>query len=113
MANLIRTPGQKELVFPPYVLDLENNRLFSDGEIVVLESRELEVLTLLMEKAGTTVTTDELMSKIYEWERTEGALHQAISGLRDKLGDRRRKTLIKTDRINNGYRFDPDAAECG
>jgi DNA-binding winged helix-turn-helix (wHTH) protein len=62
--------------------------LFEDGKPVGLGSRALDTLIALVERAGETISKDELIARI--WPDTvvdEGALRVQIAALRKALSD--------------------------
>lgn len=71
--------------FGPFSLDPARRRLLRDGKPIALPPRVLDLLIVLLERAGTTVSRRELMSTL--WGRaSEASLTQHIFMLRRTLG---------------------------
>jgi non-specific serine/threonine protein kinase len=71
---------------------------------VELEPRPLQVLRELLRCAGEVVRKDELVAAVYgHLHVTDGALNQAISKLRNALGDRDQTIIATVHRL--GYRL--------
>jgi DNA-binding winged helix-turn-helix (wHTH) protein len=94
------------LVFGPFVFDRESRLLARDGVEIPLPPRVLGVLALLLERPGQLVTKQELMSAVWrDAFVTETSLAEAVSVLRQTLGDDpQRPTYIQTLH-RRGYRF--------
>ena len=73
------------------------------GEVVELTMKEFELLAVLMEEPGRTVSRQELYSRVWDpvWIGSGKTLDVHIAGIRKKLGD---PTYIETVR-GVGYRF--------
>ncbi len=87
--------------FGRFTLNPAERRLFADGAVVPLGATACNVLLALVERAGTLVTKDELMARV--WGRAsvgDNTLHVHINLLRKTLGD----DCIAT-RQGRGYRF--------
>jgi DNA-binding winged helix-turn-helix (wHTH) protein len=100
-------PGQRALVaFGPFVFDRTNRFLSKDVVEVPLPPRVLGVLALLVERPGQLVTKQELISAVWrDAFVTETSLAEAVSVLRQTLGDDpQRPTYIQTLH-RRGYRF--------
>src|SRR5437763_9813202 len=99
----METKGSLE--FGPFRADLGRRVLLRDGQVVPLPGKAFEVLLALLQKAGDTVSKDELMKAV--WPDTfveEGNLTQTIFVLRKALGDAEGQSLIITI-PRQGYRF--------
>jgi DNA-binding winged helix-turn-helix (wHTH) protein len=99
--------GTRALVaFGPFVFDRTNRLLSKDVTEVPLPPRVLGVLALLLDRPGQLVTKQELISAVWrEAFVTETSLAEAISVLRQTLGDDpQRPTYIQTLH-RRGYRF--------
>jgi adenylate cyclase len=71
-----------------WVLDRENNELRRGSEAARLEPKAIEVLALLAESAGTAVSREDLLAKVWPGVIVgDDALTQAIIKLRKALGD--------------------------
>jgi DNA-binding winged helix-turn-helix (wHTH) protein/tetratricopeptide (TPR) repeat protein len=101
--------------FRDCVFDVRERRFEKCGEVLKMTSKTLDILTLLVEKAGEVVTKDELLGKV--WSGTlveEGNLSVHISKLRRVLEDGAGERYIETI-SGTGYRFIPsvDQSENG
>jgi len=71
-----------------FQLDLQRRELVRDGQPVKVGSRALELLCVLAESPGETVTKDELLARVWPREVVEeNALHVHISTLRKLLAE--------------------------
>jgi DNA-binding response OmpR family regulator len=92
-------------------LDRDARRVRVDGEEIELRAREFDLLTFLMEHAGTAVTRERIMSEVWDehWFGPTKTLDMHISALRRKLGetvgDESAPSRITTLR-GVGYRFE-------
>lgn len=97
-------PG--ELAFGPFVFDRASRLLARDGVEVPLPPRVLGVLALLLDRAGQLVTKQELMSAVWrDAFVTETSLAEAISVLRQTLGDDPQRPSYIQTLHRRGYRF--------
>lgn len=88
--------------FENFRLDADNPSLWRGGETVSIPPKALELLILLVNKHGETVSRDELLETV--WKDTfveEGNINYTVSLLRKTLGE---KHLIQTV-PKRGYRF--------
>jgi DNA-binding winged helix-turn-helix (wHTH) protein/Tfp pilus assembly protein PilF len=89
--------------FPPFELDPERRLLTRDGEPLAIPDRHIDILVLLLARAGQIVAKDELLDA--GWKDVavgDNSLEQAISSLRRTLGGGFIDTLPR-----RGYRFAP------
>ena len=89
-------------VFEPFELDPARRRLTASGEPVAISDRQLDVLVLLVARAGHIVPKDDLLQA--GWHDVavgDNSLEQAISSLRKLLGPGHIETVAR-----RGYRFD-------
>ena len=94
-------PATPRFVFEPFELDPVRRRLTSSGEPVAISDRHLEVLLLLLARAGQIVSKDDLLTA--GWKDVavgDNSLEQAISSLRRLLGTGYIETVAR-----RGYRF--------
>ena len=102
MRGYLEPPWINKFEFPPYTFYLGDNRLVRNGVEVDLGTREKQVLRILLEQAGRTVSTEQLLAKIYGDEvPTNNTIHQAIRGIRRAIGESAIATIRK-----EGYRFE-------
>lgn len=88
-------------------LNLAARRAFKDGAELTLRYKEFELLSLLMQQAGTVLTRELLFSQIWvtDWLGDTRTLDVHIRWLRQKIeDDPSRPQYIQTLR-NVGYRF--------
>src|SRR5436309_3228203 len=74
--------------FGPFRLDAANRLLYRDGQIIPLPPKVVDTLLVLVEKAGSVVDKETLLSRV--WPDTfvdENNLSQNISVLRRALGN--------------------------
>ena len=100
------------LAFGPFVFDRTNRLLSKDAVEVPLPPRVSGVLALLLERPGQLVTKQELISAVWrDAFVTETSVAEAISVLRQTLGDDpQRPTYIQTLH-RRGYRFIADVRQ--
>jgi len=88
-------------VFGPFELDQHRRRLIASGEPAAIPDRHLDILLLLVARAGQIVPKDDLVQA--GWRDVavgDNSLEQAISGLRRVLGPDHIETVPR-----RGYRF--------
>jgi DNA-binding winged helix-turn-helix (wHTH) protein len=94
-------PAGARFVFGPFELDPARRRLTCSGERIALSDRQLEILSLLVARAGQIVAKDDLLAA--GWKDVavgDNSLEQAISILRKLLGARHIETVAR-----RGYHF--------
>jgi DNA-binding winged helix-turn-helix (wHTH) protein len=93
------------LAFGPFQLDTRTKRLSRDGEPIVLGARQIDLLCLLVSKAGQILSKDLLIEAAWrDVAVTDNSLEQAISGLRRTLSPPAGAPYIET-LARRGYRF--------
>ena len=91
--------------FGPFRVDLRRRVLLRNGEPISLPGKAFDVLVLLLENAGSTVTKDDLLKAVWpDAFVEEGNLTQTVFLLRKALGDSDSQPLIVTV-PRHGYRF--------
>jgi DNA-binding winged helix-turn-helix (wHTH) protein/tetratricopeptide (TPR) repeat protein len=92
--------------FGPFTADRRAYRVLAAGQPIDLTPKLLDLLFHLLERPATLVTKEELLDAVWpDANVTENALAQAMSELRDVLGDApARPTYIRTI-ARRGYRF--------
>jgi DNA-binding winged helix-turn-helix (wHTH) protein len=106
-------PAQGRLVaFGPFTFDRVSRLLRRDGVEVPLPPRVLGVLVLLLEPPGEVVTKQALITAVWrDAFVTETSIAEAISVLRQTLGDDpQRPTYVQTLH-RRGYRFIADVVD--
>jgi len=87
--------------FGPYRLDVHARQLLKDDEPVALSARHLDLLAILVSRAGQVLSKDQLIEAAWkDVAVTDNSLEQAISALRKLLGP----DTIQTQ-ARRGYRF--------
>ncbi len=92
--------------FPPFHLDVADERLFEDGAPVRLGGKALAVLRCLVSEPGRLVTKDQLLARA--WPATavsEAVLTTAMRELRRALRDDARAPRFVETVHGRGYRF--------
>ena len=92
--------------FGPFVLDGGSYRLARDGEPIALSPKIIDLLLYLAARPSTLVSKDELFKALWpDVAVTDNALTQAISELRQALGDDPAKPKYVQTVARRGYRF--------
>jgi TolB-like protein/Tfp pilus assembly protein PilF len=92
--------------FGPFRVDPSERQLFRNGEIVRLRPKVFDVLLVLVQNSGHTLSKDEVIKLV--WPNTaieEGNLARNISTLRSALGERPRECQYIETIPWRGYRF--------
>ena len=92
--------------FGSFRLDPAERLLLKEGKPLRLGSRALEILVILVERAGETVLKDQLLRRV--WPDTivdEGALRVHLAALRKALGDGREGNRFISNIPGRGYSF--------
>lgn len=103
---------QKNYEFDEFRLDVDDKTLWRGQEKVSLPLKAIEMLTLLIENRGRTVTKDEILEKL--WQDTyvdENNLAVTISALRKAFGERKDENRFIETVPRRGYRFVADVNE--
>ena len=93
-------------MFEPFELDAARRRLTAFGEPAAISDRQLDVLLLLVARAGQIVSKDDLLEA--GWKEVavgDNSLEQAISSLRRVLGARSDGIAYIETVPRRGYRF--------
>jgi DNA-binding response OmpR family regulator len=101
--------GAGELVAGDLRLDAAARRVWRDGREVELTAKEFDLLALLMARAGTVVTRDELAREVWDtrWLGGSKTIDVHVSSLRRKLGDDPTTPRYVTTVRGVGLRFEP------
>jgi DNA-binding winged helix-turn-helix (wHTH) protein/Tol biopolymer transport system component len=113
MAVVHRSPvavAQRErlpsLVFGPFAFDTHTRLLTRDGQELALPPRVLGVLELLLERAGDVVPRQDLIDTVWKDAFvTDTSLAEAVSVLRQVLGDDPQSPTYIQTHHRRGYRF--------
>src|SRR5690242_886911 len=94
--------------FGPFAFDVQNRLLFRDGVEIPLPPRVLAVLELLLSRPGEIVSRQELHESVWKDAYvTDTSLAEAISFLRQALGDDPQNPRFVQTVHRRGYRFLP------
>ena len=92
--------------FGPFVVDRTAYRVFEDGRPLELTPKLLDLLIHLIENAGNLVTKEALLDALWPGANvTDKALAQAVSELRQALGDDAGDPRFIKTVARRGYRF--------
>src|SRR5262249_29188583 len=112
----VRHRDQKGYRFGPFRLDAVHGLLYAGPREVVLTPKAFATLQVLVEHAGSIVTKQELMERVWpETHVDENNLAQNVSTLRKVLADFDPSTEYVQTLARRGYRFtaevNPDTLE--
>ncbi len=100
------------LAFGPFGFDVEACRLSRDGIEIHLTPKAAAVLCLLVQHPGELITKDEFLENVWEGVFVrEESLTQAISTIRQTLGDSAQSPQYIETVSGEGYRFIAELAE--
>jgi DNA-binding winged helix-turn-helix (wHTH) protein/tetratricopeptide (TPR) repeat protein len=92
--------------FGPYSLDPAAYRLMRDGDVIPLSPKIIDLLLHLVARPATLVSKDDLFKALWpDVAVTDNALTQAVSELRQALGDDPSKPTYVQTVARRGYRF--------
>jgi DNA-binding winged helix-turn-helix (wHTH) protein len=92
--------------FGPYRLDRAAYRLLDGDRAIELSPKAIDLLLLLVERAGSLVTKDEILKAVWpDVAVTDNALTQVVSDLRHALGDSSSAPRYLETVPRRGYRF--------
>ena len=92
--------------FGPFELDTESRRLERGGEPLALPDRHIDILLLLVSRAGQIVSKDTLIEAAWKGLAvTDNSLEQAISHVRRTLGTTASGSPYIETLARRGYRF--------
>ena len=104
----VSTPAAHVLRFDIFELDIRAGELLKQGVKLRLQGQPLEVLAILLQRAGNVVTREELRTQIWPADTFvdfDHSLHNAISRLREALGDSAETPRYIETLPRRGYRF--------
>ncbi|HKW17035.1 MAG TPA: winged helix-turn-helix domain-containing protein [Terriglobales bacterium] len=105
---LAKAPLAAVLRFGVFELDLAASELRKAGVHLRLQKQPLEILKILLQRAGEIVTRDELRSRIWSADTFvdfDNGLNTSINKLRDVLGDTSSNPRFIETVPRRGYRF--------
>jgi DNA-binding winged helix-turn-helix (wHTH) protein/TolB-like protein/tetratricopeptide (TPR) repeat protein len=98
--------------FGPFRLDLQEQRLLSEGKPVPLTPKSFELLRVLVENPGRLLPKDELLKLVWPDSYVEeGNLSHHVFALRKALGDEKLSAQYIETVPRRGYRFIADVQE--
>lgn len=98
--------GERQLVFGPFRLDLDNERLWQGEKELRLAPKAFAVLHYLIEHRGRLVTKDELFGAVWpEVTVGDAALTFSVGEIRQALGDQAKAPQFIETVHRRGYRF--------
>ena len=97
---------ERDLTFPPFRLDLANERLWRGSELLALRPKAFLLLRYLAEHPDRLLTQQELLKAIWQHGYvSEGLLRGYIRRLRSALGDDAKNPRFIETAGGRGYRF--------
>ena len=94
------------VIFPPFRLDLVNQRLWRDSRAIALTPKTFALLRHLLEHADQLVTKEELLGAVWpDTYVTDAVLKVCIGELRKALGDDATCPRFIETAHRRGYRF--------
>lgn len=104
------------LRFAAFELDLRTGELRKKGVRVKLQGQPIQVLTLLLQRAGEVVSREDLRAAIWPSDTFvdfDNSLNTAVNKLREALGDSAEDSRFIETLPRRGYRFlVPVASQC-
>ena len=104
----VSAPAARVLRFDIFELDLRAGELRKRGVKLRLQGQPLEVLAILLQRAGDVVTREELRAQIWTADTFvdfDHSLHNAIARIREVLGDSAETPRYIETLPRRGYRF--------
>src|ERR1700722_13104174 len=101
------TEGEDLLSFPPFRLDLIEERLWKDGDEVRLRRKPFAILRHLVRHPHALVTQEQIVEAVWgKVAMSESLLRTHVRDLRQALGEGFIETVV-----GRGYRFIVDVRE--
>jgi serine/threonine-protein kinase len=102
------------VTFGPFAFDTHTRLLTRDGQELALPPRVVGVLELLLDRAGDVVPRQDLIDTVWKDAFvTDTSLAEAVSVLRQTLGDDPQSPTYIQTRHRRGYRFVAPVASAG
>ena len=101
-------PQRRVTRFGAFELDLASGELLKHGIRVKLRDKPFQILLALLERPGDVITRKELQERLWPGDtfvEFENGLNNAISRLRETLGDNADRPLYIETLPRRGYRF--------
>jgi DNA-binding winged helix-turn-helix (wHTH) protein len=106
MSEFEKHPSSEAIVFGKFSLSPAARLLELDGEPVTIGSRALDILCLLLERAGMVVSKDDLIARAWPHVTVDGGgLKVQIASLRRILGDGQNGARYIATVTGRGYCF--------
>lgn len=85
-----RPPRDSQFAVGPLTLDPASRRVWLAGDEIELRAKEFDLLAELMANAGSVVTREDLMSRVWDehWFGSTKTLDVHVAHIRRKIGDR-------------------------
>jgi TolB-like protein/DNA-binding winged helix-turn-helix (wHTH) protein/Flp pilus assembly protein TadD len=106
-------PRPVRLRFGVFEVDLRAGELRKNGARVRLQEQPFQILAMLLEQPGETVTRDELRNRLWSAETFvdfDHGVNKAVNRIRDALGDSATSPRFVETVSRRGYRFIADVA---
>jgi TolB-like protein/DNA-binding winged helix-turn-helix (wHTH) protein len=100
--------------FGVFEADLQTGELRKHGSKIRLQEQPFQVLTLLLERRGDTVTRDDIRSRLWTADTFvdfDHGLNKAINKIREALGDSATSPRFVETVARRGYRFIADVTD--
>ena len=98
--------SESSILFPPFRLDVVNERLERGSQTIALRPKTFAVLRYLLEQPGQLVTKEELLEAVWpDTHVSEAGLKDYIQEIRKALGDEARTPRFIETVHRRGYRF--------
>ena len=110
------TPTPRKLAFGRFEIDLDRGELRKGGFQLRIQDKPFRVLALLLEHPGELVSRDDLQRALWpdqQFGDFDHGLHQAMSRLRDVLGDPAAGARFIETVPGKGYRFVAPVTDLG
>lgn len=106
MGSLRDINSHAVLLFGPYTFHVRQRLILDGDRPLSLGGRALDILQLLVERAGEVVSKDELIARVWPGTVVEAInLRVHIAALRRALGEERAELRYITHVPRQGYRF--------
>jgi DNA-binding winged helix-turn-helix (wHTH) protein len=108
MSALQANHANRTAAFGVFLFDLTAGELHKNGVKLRVQEQPLQVLALLLERAGSVVTREELRQKLWPADTFvdfDHSLNTAVNKLREALGDSAGSPRFVETVARRGYRF--------
>src|SRR2546427_10787677 len=106
-------PSRGAVRFGVFEVDLRAGELRKRGVKVRLQEQPFQILAMLLERPGETVTREELRNRLWTADTFvdfDHGLNKAVNRIRDALGDSATSPRFVETVARRGYRFLADVA---